>query len=65
MVRTLYRDASLTDALSPNLQLGISLIVEDRTIVWMGGTGDETAVPAAIPLVDQSGDFFIQILPSV
>ena len=55
MVRTLYRDASLTDAHSPNLQLGISLIVEDRTIVWMGGTGDEPDPGPDSTIIDAGG----------
>ncbi len=55
MARTLYRHAALTDARSPNLQLGVSMIVEDRTIVWMGGTGDEPDPGPDTTIIDAGG----------
>lgn len=55
MTRTLYRDAALTDARSPVLRLGTSMLVEDRRIVWIRPTGDEPDPGAATRVVDAGG----------
>ena len=38
MAATLYRDAAFADGRSADLQKGMSLLVEERTIAWMGPT---------------------------
>ena len=55
MAPTLYRDAAFTDAHSPQLQVGISLLVEDRTISWMGPAGEEPDPGAGATVIDAGG----------
>jgi imidazolonepropionase-like amidohydrolase len=40
-MRTLYRDAALTDARSAELRLGVSVLVEDGRIAWIRPSDDE------------------------
>jgi len=55
MVTTLYRDAAFTDARSPELQIGISLLVEGRTISWMGPSGEEPDPGPDATIIDAGG----------
>lgn len=54
MSAVLYRDAALTDARSDRLTLGVSLLVEEGRIAWMGPAGDEPD-PGEARVVDAGG----------
>ena len=41
MARTLYRDAALADGRSPDLRIGVSVLVEDGRIAWIRPADDE------------------------
>src|SRR3954471_2106096 len=41
MAVVLYQDAALADGTGPEVQLGISVLVADDRIRWMGAAGDE------------------------
>jgi len=70
--RTLYRDAALTDARSPELRLGVSVLVEDDRITWIRPSDEEGALAAwarsgdgdraTLEVVDASGT---TIVPSM
>jgi imidazolonepropionase-like amidohydrolase len=51
---TLYRDAAFTDARSPILQRGVSVLVDGGTITWMGPSDDEPD-PGTARVVDAGG----------
>src|SRR5215475_11699477 len=53
-MRTLYRDAALTDARSAELRLGVSVLVEDDRIAWIRPTDDEPD-PGDAEVVDAGG----------
>jgi imidazolonepropionase-like amidohydrolase len=55
--RVLYRDAAIADGRSDRLQLGVSVLVEGRTIAWIRPTNDEgDRSPAGdLETVDASG----------
>jgi len=53
-VRTLYRDSALADGRSPELRLGVSLLVDDGRIVWIRPTDDEED-PAGAEVIDSRG----------
>jgi len=55
MATTLYRDAAFADARSPELQIGISLLVEGRTISWMGPSGEEPDPGPGATIIDAGG----------
>lgn len=61
MDRTLYRDAALTDARSPHLQVGVSVLVSDGAIEWMGPSDSEPD-PGDARVVDAGGT---TIIPSM
>jgi imidazolonepropionase-like amidohydrolase len=54
MSSVLYRDAAFADARSDRLTLGVSLLVEEGTIAWMGPTADEPEAGGA-RVVDAGG----------
>jgi imidazolonepropionase-like amidohydrolase len=51
---TLYRDAALTDARSPTLQLGVSVLVDDGRIVWIR-PADSEEDPGDAEVIDAGG----------
>ncbi|MFL6037274.1 MAG: amidohydrolase family protein [Gaiellaceae bacterium] len=53
-MRTLYRDAALTDARTPDLQLGMSVLVDGGCIAWIRPT-DSEADPGDANVVDAGG----------
>jgi imidazolonepropionase-like amidohydrolase len=55
--RVLYRDAALADGRSDRLQLGVSVLVQGRTIAWIRPTDDEADPGPAtgLEVVDASG----------
>ncbi|MCB2224671.1 MAG: amidohydrolase family protein [Actinobacteria bacterium] len=55
MATTLYRDAAYADARSDRLQLGVSLLVEGRTIAWLGPDGGEPDPGPDATIVDAGG----------
>ena len=57
VLRTLYRDAALADARSPEPRLHVSVLVEDGRLAWIRPTdGEEDPGPArSFELVDGSG----------
>lgn len=54
MTATLYRDAALTDARSPDLQLDMSVLVRNAVVEWIGHTGTEPDIGDA-RVVDAGG----------
>jgi imidazolonepropionase-like amidohydrolase len=59
VTRALYRDAAFTDARSPDLTVGVSMLVEDRRIVWMGPAGDEPDPGRGTRVVDAGGSTIV------
>src|SRR5438128_2740173 len=57
MTRTLYRNAALTDARSPELRLGVSILVDDHRIAWIRpADGEEDPGPKdGLVVVDALG----------
>jgi imidazolonepropionase-like amidohydrolase len=55
MSRTLYRDAALADAAGPELRLGVSLLVDDDRIAWIGPVDGEPDPGPDVEVVDASG----------
>ena len=55
MPRTLYRDAALADGTGPQLKVGVSLLVDDDRIEWVGPTDDEPDPGPDTEVVDASG----------
>ncbi|MGH3222231.1 MAG: hypothetical protein ACRDPY_26650, partial [Streptosporangiaceae bacterium] len=41
----LYRDAALADGRSPQLSVGVSVLVADRRIAWIRPASDEGPLP--------------------
>ena len=54
MPATLYRDAAFTDARSPDLEVGVSVLAEDGVITWMGPSDDEPDPRDAL-IIDAGG----------
>lgn len=50
-----YRDAALADGRSPNLTVGVSILVRDDTIAWIRPSADEGPLPAQCEIVDAGG----------
>lgn len=61
MTRSLYRDAALADGQSDRLELGISLLVDNGSISWLGPSGDEPD-PGDARIIDAGG---ATIVPSM
>jgi imidazolonepropionase-like amidohydrolase len=55
MPGTLYRDAALADGTGPQLRLGVSLLVVDNRIAWLGPSDEEPEPAPDIVIVDASG----------
>jgi imidazolonepropionase-like amidohydrolase len=57
VTRVLFRDAALADGRSDQLRVGVSALVEDRTLRWLRPAGDEGDLgPGAdLEIVDASG----------
>src|SRR5258707_13731912 len=55
MPRTLYRGAALADGTGPQLNVGVSLLVDDDRIEWVGPTDDEPDPGPDTDVVDASG----------
>src|SRR5215467_14381220 len=55
MPSTLYRDAALADGSGPDLQVGVSLLVEDHRIVWIRPVDDELDPGPDVDVIDASG----------
>jgi imidazolonepropionase-like amidohydrolase len=51
----LYRDAALADGRSPQLRLGMSVLVQEGRIGWIRPAGDEGERPAGCEIVDAGG----------
>ena len=56
---TLYRDAALADATGPQLRHGVSILVADDRIEWMGDVGDEPELSGDTEVLDVSGSTVI------
>jgi imidazolonepropionase-like amidohydrolase len=54
VVRTLYRDAALADGHSPDLRVGVSVLVDAGRIAWIHPTDDEPD-PGDADVVDAGG----------
>lgn len=55
MARTLYRNTALADATGPQLQVGVSILVEDDRVVWIRPADDEPDPGPDVTIVDASG----------
>ncbi|HEU0238761.1 MAG TPA: amidohydrolase family protein [Micromonosporaceae bacterium] len=55
MSRTLYRDTAIADGTGPQLQVGMSLLVEDESIVWIRPSDSEPDPGPHTTVVDASG----------
>ena len=57
MSKTLYRGAALADGKSPNLQVGVSILVEQERISWIRPADDEAELgrPSELEVIDASG----------
>jgi imidazolonepropionase-like amidohydrolase len=58
-VPTLYRDAALADATGPQLRVGVSILVADDRIEWLGDVADEPQLGDDTHVVDASGSTVI------
>src|SRR5256712_11879378 len=56
---TLYRDASLADGTGPSPRKGISVLVDDRRIVWVRPTSDERDLPPDVRVIDAGGSTIV------
>jgi imidazolonepropionase-like amidohydrolase len=59
MTATLYRGAAFTDARSDRLQVGVSLLAEDRTVTWIVPTGEEPDPGPGARVVDAGGGVIV------
>ena len=59
MVATLYRDAALADGTGPELRLGISVLVEDDRIRWLGPDDGAPDPGPDATVVDASGSTIV------
>jgi imidazolonepropionase-like amidohydrolase len=55
MPRTLYRDAALADGTGPELQVGVSILVDDHRIAWIRPVDDEPDPGPDVDVIDASG----------
>lgn len=55
MESTLYRHAAIADGRSPDLRVGVSMLVIDGRIAWFGDVADEPAHPQGTRMVDAGG----------
>src|SRR5215467_9898309 len=55
MSRTLYRDTAIADGTGPELQVGMSLLVEDDRILWIRPSDGEPDPGPDTTVVDASG----------
>src|SRR5437016_11111813 len=56
---TLYRDAALADGTGTSLQKGVSVLVNDRRIVWVRPTSDERELPPDVRVIDAGGSTIV------
>ena len=59
MGSTIYRDAAMADGRSPQLRLGVSVLVEDGRISWIRPAEDEGELPADCAVVDAGGSTIV------
>src|SRR5713101_1611181 len=57
--RTLYRDAALADGTGPSLHKDVSVLVDDRKIVWIRPTSDEGDLPPDLRVIDAGGSTIV------
>ena len=58
-MRALYRDAALADGTGPELRTGISILVADDRIEWIGDAAEEPELAEDTVVVDASGSAVI------
>lgn len=56
---TLYRDAALADGSGPSLRKGVSILVDDRLVVWVRPTSDEGDLPSDVRVIDAGGSTIV------
>jgi len=56
---TLYRDAALADGTGPSLRNGVSVLVDDRRVVWIRPTSDEDSLPPNVRVIDAGGSTIV------
>jgi imidazolonepropionase-like amidohydrolase len=55
MPSTLYRDAALADGAGPELQVGVSILVDDDRITWIRPVDAEPELGPDVDIIDASG----------
>lgn len=55
----LYRDAALADGSGPSLRRGVSVLVQDRRVVWLRATSDEGVLPPDVRVIDAGGSTIV------
>jgi imidazolonepropionase-like amidohydrolase len=58
-MRILYRDTALADGTGPELRVGMSIVVADDRIEWIGEVADEPRFAEDVVVVDASGSTVI------
>src|SRR3989441_3935068 len=56
---TLYRDTALADGSGPVLKNAISVLVNDRRVVWIRPTSDEGSLPPNVRVIDAGGSTIV------
>ncbi len=56
---TLYRDAALADETGPSLRKGVSVLVDDRRVMWIRSSSDEGDLPPNVHVVDAGGSTIV------
>ncbi len=54
-----YRDAALAEGTGPSLRKGVSVLVDDRRVVWIRPTSDEGPLPPAVHIIDAGGSTIV------
>jgi len=52
---TLYRDAALADGTGSSLRRGVSILVDDRRVIWIRPASDEGVLPPNARVIDAGG----------
>src|SRR5436309_15531532 len=54
-----YRDAALAEGTGPSLRKGVSVLVDDRRVVWIRPTSDDGPLPPAVHIIDAGGSTIV------
>src|SRR5438094_5416302 len=54
-----YRDAALAEGTGPSLRKGVSVLVDDRRVVWIRPTSDDGPLPRDARIIDAGGSTIV------